>query len=88
MIRFLIVRFTLIFVTLFVVSLAIFGVTEVLPGDVAEAVLGKSRTPGALETLREQMGLDRPAWQRYADWDTRCGARGSRQISGTGQTCH
>ena len=35
MIRFLIVRFTLIFVTLFVVSLAIFGVTEVLPGDVA-----------------------------------------------------
>ena len=68
MLRFLLVRFTLIFITLAVVSLAIFGVTEVLPGDVAEAILGKSRTPGALETLREQMGLDRPAWQRYVEW--------------------
>ncbi len=68
MLRFLLVRFSLIFITLAVVSLAIFGVTEVLPGDVAEAILGKSRTPGALETLREQMGLDRPAWQRYVEW--------------------
>ena len=50
MLRFLVMRFALILLTLVVVSLAIFGVTEVLPGDVAEAVLGKSRTPGALET--------------------------------------
>tara|TARA_B100000029_G_scaffold516501_1_gene630342 strand:+ start:6713 stop:7642 length:930 start_codon:yes stop_codon:yes gene_type:complete len=61
-------RITLILLTLVVVSLAIFGVTEVLPGDVAEAVLGKSRTPGALETLREQMGLDQPPWKRYLSW--------------------
>tara|TARA_B100000700_G_scaffold113529_1_gene127576 strand:- start:1046 stop:1975 length:930 start_codon:yes stop_codon:yes gene_type:complete len=61
-------RFALILLTLVVVSLAIFGVTEVLPGDVAEAVLGKSRTPGALETLREQMGLDQPPWKRYLNW--------------------
>ena len=68
MLRFLVMRFALILLTLVVVSLAIFGVTEVLPGDVAEAVLGKSRTPGALETLREQMGLDQPPWKRYINW--------------------
>jgi len=68
MLRFLVMRITLILLTLVVVSLAIFGVTEVLPGDVAEAVLGKSRTPGALETLREQMGLDQPPWKRYLSW--------------------
>ena len=68
MLRFLVMRFALILLTLVVVSLAIFGVTEVLPGDVAEAVLGKSRTPGALETLREQMGLDQPHWKRYLNW--------------------
>lgn len=68
MLRFLVMRFALILLTLAVVSLAIFGVTEVLPGDVAEAVLGKSRTPGALETLREQMGLDQPPWKRYLSW--------------------
>ena len=68
MLRFLVIRFALILLTLVVVSLAIFGVTEVLPGDVAEAVLGKSRTPGALETLREQMGLDQPPWKRYLNW--------------------
>ena len=68
MLRFLVMRFALILLTLVVVSLAIFGVTEVLPGDVAEAVLGKSRTPGALETLREQMGLDQPPWKRYLNW--------------------
>ena len=68
MLRFLVIRFALILLTLVVVSLAIFGVTEVLPGDVAEAVLGKSRPPGALETLREQMGLDQPPWKRYLNW--------------------
>ena len=68
MLRYLVMRFALILLTLVVVSLAIFGVTEVLPGDVAEAVLGKSRTPGALETLREQMGLDQPHWKRYLNW--------------------
>ena len=68
MLRFLVMRFALILLTLVVVCLAIFGVTEVLPGDVAEAVLGKSRTPGALETLREQMGLDQPPWKRYLNW--------------------
>lgn len=54
--------------TLLLASIIIFGATEILPGDVAEAVLGQNRTEEALATLREQMGLDRPAIVRYVDW--------------------
>ncbi len=47
--------------TLLLASIIIFGATEILPGDVAEAILGQSRTDEALATLREEMGLNRPA---------------------------
>lgn len=54
--------------TLLIASIIVFGATEILPGDVAEAVLGQSRTEEAIATLREKMGLDRPAALRYLDW--------------------
>ena len=46
----------------------VFAGTEVLPGDAAGAVLGRSATPEQLAELRGQMGLDRPAAERYLDW--------------------
>ena len=49
-------------------SVMIFGLTEALPGDAAQAVLGQSATPEALANLREEMGLDRPAVTRYVEW--------------------
>jgi peptide/nickel transport system permease protein len=55
-------------VTLWVVSLLIFAATEILPGDVAEAILGQNATPEAVSALRRQMGLDRPAHVRYGEW--------------------
>lgn len=55
-------------VTLFVVSIFVFVGTEVLPGDAASAVLGRSAAPEQLAEMRELMGLDRPAPQRYAEW--------------------
>ena len=55
-------------VTLLVVSVLVFLGTEVLPGDAAGAVLGRSATPEQLAELRAQMGLDRPAPVRYLDW--------------------
>jgi peptide/nickel transport system permease protein len=65
----LIVRRVLLGVTtLFLVSLLVFGGTEVLPGDVAQAVLGQNATPESVNALREQLGLDRPAPTRYVDW--------------------
>jgi peptide/nickel transport system permease protein len=54
--------------TLLVVSILVFAGTEVLPGDAAGAVLGRSATEEQLAELREQMGLDRPAVVRYLDW--------------------
>lgn len=55
-------------VTLWVVSVLVFVGTEILPGDVAEAILGQSATPEAVAAIREQLNLDRPAAVRYLDW--------------------
>ena len=49
-------------------SLLIFIGTEILPGDVAEAILGRSATPQAVANLRQELGLDTPAHLRYIHW--------------------
>ncbi len=65
----LVVRRTLLsIVTLLLVSLIIFSMLEVLPGDVATRILGRDATPESLEVLRTELGLDRPAAVRYLDW--------------------
>lgn len=70
MVRFLIRRIILVFLTLLVVSLAIFLVTEILPGDVATMILGQGATEENLAAVRAQLKLDRPAPVRYWDWMT------------------
>jgi peptide/nickel transport system permease protein len=55
-------------VTLWVVSVLVFAGTEILPGDVAEAILGQSATPEALEAIRAELNLERPAAVRYFEW--------------------
>ncbi|MCR9257746.1 MAG: ABC transporter permease [Alphaproteobacteria bacterium] len=54
--------------TLLIISILIFGAVEMLPGDMAEAVLGQGATAENLAALRAQMGLDQPAPIRYLDW--------------------
>ena len=61
-------RILLGLVLLFAVSVLIFAGTQILPGDVAQAILGQSATPEALANLREQLGLNDPAWLRYVHW--------------------
>jgi peptide/nickel transport system permease protein len=61
-------RFVTGLVTLWFVTILVFVGTELLPGDVAEAILGQSATPETLAGLRSQLGLDRPAHVRYFDW--------------------
>ena len=56
--------------TLWLVTVLVFVGTQLLPGDVAQAVLGQSATPEAVAALRVEMGLDRPAIVRYAAWIT------------------
>ncbi len=50
------------------VSLAIFTITEILPGDVAVMMLRQGATEQNLKKVREDLGLDRPAYVRYLDW--------------------
>jgi peptide/nickel transport system permease protein len=54
--------------TLFAVSILIFVCTQILPGDVASAVLGQGATPEALVIFRKELGLDVPAYLRYFNW--------------------
>ncbi len=53
---------------LLAVSVLIFVGTQILPGDVAQSILGQSATPQALANLRESMGLNDPAYIRYFKW--------------------
>lgn len=55
-------------ITLLVASVIIFAVTELIPGDVAQMILGQNATEEALEGLRSQLGLNRPAMVRYGSW--------------------
>jgi len=54
--------------TLLVMSFVIFMLVEIMPGDVAQMILGQSATPEALEALREARGLNDPALTRYFRW--------------------
>ncbi|ALN72643.1 MULTISPECIES: ABC transporter permease [unclassified Aureimonas] len=54
--------------TLFFVSFVVFGATQLLPGDVAQAILGQSATPDAVAGLRTALGLDEPALLRFVHW--------------------
>ena len=54
--------------TLLVVSVLIFGAVEFLPGDVAQSVLGQGATEETVAAMRAQLGLDRPAPERYFEW--------------------
>ena len=55
-------------ITLLVISILIFFAVELLPGDIAEAVLGQGATAENLAAMREQMGLNKPAVVRYFEW--------------------
>ncbi|MGO4560282.1 ABC transporter permease [Mesorhizobium sp. 2RAF21] len=61
-------RLGLAVLTLFIVSVLIFSSVTLLPGGFATAVLGQSATPETVAAFEEQIGLDRPATERYFDW--------------------
>ncbi len=54
--------------TLLLVSLVVFTISGLLPGDAAQEILGQSATPQQVEALRHELGLDRPAHVRYLSW--------------------
>jgi len=67
-VRIVLTRLGLGLVTLLIISILIFGAVELLPGDVAEAVLGMGATEENVANWREKLGLNRPAPVRYLEW--------------------
>jgi len=68
MARFLLRRLALALITLFLVSIIVFAVSSVLPGNVGRNVLGGFATPASVAQLNHQLGVDRPLYTQYADW--------------------
>lgn len=68
MAKFIIRRVLLLFLTMFLVSIVVFFITESSPGNVARNVLGSFVTPEQEASFLAQMGLDQPSYVRYVYW--------------------
>ena len=61
-------RLLSVILTLFLISLITFAVTNILPGDVAMMIMGTQSNPEALEGLRNSLGLNDPLLVQYGNW--------------------
>jgi peptide/nickel transport system permease protein len=68
MTRLILRRLALGLLTLWLVSLLVFAATLALPGDAAQAILGREATPERLAALRDQLNLDEPVVTQYLKW--------------------
>ena len=68
LIKMIVQRLLLGLLTMFVVSIIIFLGVELLPGDLAQAILGQAATEETVAAFRRELGLDLPAHERYLDW--------------------
>jgi peptide/nickel transport system permease protein len=55
-------------ITLFVITVIIFSAVELLPGDLAQEILGQSATEETVAAFRRELGLDQPPVARYFGW--------------------
>src|SRR5438105_457163 len=68
MLRFILRRAGTSVITMLALSMLVFALSNVLPIDPVLKILGKESTPQMRDTLREQMGLNKPVSERYANW--------------------
>jgi peptide/nickel transport system permease protein len=61
-------RFALFLLTLWLTSVLIFTATQFLPGDLATIILGRDSAQEARDNLRRELGLDQPAPVQYVNW--------------------
>ncbi|MGU9950762.1 MAG: ABC transporter permease [Gammaproteobacteria bacterium WSBS_2016_MAG_OTU1] len=61
-------RLALGFLTLSIIAVFIFSVVELLPGDIAQEILGQSATPETVDAIRRELGLDKPPLARFGEW--------------------
>lgn len=82
MTRYLIKKLITLFLLLFLVSVTVFSVLFVLPGDPAQIMLGINATPETLANLRSELGLDKPFIIQYVNWITNLlTGKGNRSIN-------
>jgi peptide/nickel transport system permease protein len=68
MVRFVLSRLATAIPTLLIVSITVFALIRLIPGDPATLMLGDLAQPGQVEALRHQMGLDQPVIVQYLIW--------------------
>ena len=68
MAKFIVRRIFLLLLTMILVSMAVFLITEASPGNVARNILGAFVTPEQEASFLAQLGLDKPVWLRYIYW--------------------
>ena len=68
MYRYLFRRFGFLIITIFLTSLIIFTITQFLPGDTARVILGREAGEQAVQSLRQELGLNDPAPIQYIRW--------------------
>jgi peptide/nickel transport system permease protein len=61
-------RVGFLFLTILLTSIVVFAITQVLPGDIARVILGREAGESALESLRDELGLNDPLYVQYARW--------------------
>ena len=68
MTKYILGKFSQSIITVLLVSILVFAIVEILPGDVGTAVIPEDITEEQVEVLRERMGLNKTPVERYADW--------------------
>ncbi|RLC65805.1 MAG: ABC transporter permease, partial [Chloroflexi bacterium] len=80
MAKFIVRRLLLMLLTMVLVSVAVFTITEAAPGNVARNVLGIHITPEQEASFLAQTGLDKPMIERYFSWLVGSDWRAARKI--------
>lgn len=85
MLSYILKRLMLSIPTLFLVSLAVFFLIRLIPGDPAQVMLGEGADPASLAAMHRELGLDRPVLVQYVAWLGRALAGDLGSSIGTGE---
>lgn len=66
--RFILRRLGLAIITLFLVSIVLFAVAEIAPGDIGRKIAGPYATSEQVAQINRELGVDRPLYVRYPEW--------------------
>ena len=68
MATFLVRRLAQVLLTIIAMSMIVFAVTQVLPGDISYVIAGQFATPDQVAAIRSRLGLNDPVWVQYLRW--------------------